>query len=128
MTIERPLAALAKSGFVVALVCAALSSLNLLRGAETKENPWESHIQRFEKRDQESPPPQGAVLFVGSSTIGMWDANKHFPGVKTINRGFGGSHISDAAHFVPRIVIPYKSLSDYCTCDHWHARCILRDR
>lgn len=69
---------------------------------------WEKDIAAFERRDREAPPPKGAVVFVGSSSIRLWDLAKSFPDVATINRGFGGSQLADAAHFAPRIVVPYE--------------------
>ena len=62
---------------------------------------WEKTIAAFEKQDQEKPPPKNAVLFVGSSSIRLWDLKKSFPELTTINRGFGGSQIADAVHFAP---------------------------
>jgi lysophospholipase L1-like esterase len=69
---------------------------------------WEKEIAAFERQDRERPPPPGAVLFVGSSSIRLWDLPKSFPGVAVINRGFGGSQLADAVHFVPRIVLRYR--------------------
>jgi lysophospholipase L1-like esterase len=69
---------------------------------------WEPTIQKFEKSDQEMPPPQGVNLFVGSSSIVMWDVVNHFPEHKVLNRGFGGSQFSDLLYYVDRVVIPYK--------------------
>jgi lysophospholipase L1-like esterase len=75
---------------------------------QSTENKWEPEIQQFEKSDKEDPPPKGAVLFVGSSSIRMWkDLAQDFPGIKVINRGFGGSEIADSTFFVDRIVTPY---------------------
>lgn len=69
---------------------------------------WESAIRAFEEQDRKSPPPVNAILFLGSSSIRGWDLPKYFPGIKAINRGFGGSHISDSVEFASRIVIPCK--------------------
>ena len=69
---------------------------------------WEKEIAAFEQRDREKPPPKNAVVFVGSSSIRLWDVAKSFPGVETINRGFGGSQLADSAHFAPRIVVKYE--------------------
>ena len=38
----------------------------------------------------------------------MWNTDKWFPGLKTLNRGFGGSQIADSLHFVDRVVLPYR--------------------
>jgi lysophospholipase L1-like esterase len=75
---------------------------------QSPENKWEPEIQQFEKSDQDNPPPRGAVLFVGSSSIRMWKTlAEDFPGIKAINRGFGGSEIADSTFYVDRIVTPY---------------------
>ena len=70
-------------------------------------NRWEGAIARFEEQDAKSPPPKGAILFLGSSSIRFWDEEASFPDLTTINRGFGGSQIADSLHFVSRIVTPY---------------------
>jgi lysophospholipase L1-like esterase len=72
---------------------------------------WETNIQKFEAADRQSPPPQNAVLFIGSSSIVNWKTlARDFPDVPTINRGFGGSQIADSTRFVDRIVVPYRPL------------------
>lgn len=68
---------------------------------------WEKAISSFEKRDAENPPEKGQILFIGSSSIRMWDLDKYFPQVDAINRGFGGSEVADSVHFFDRIVKPY---------------------
>jgi len=74
---------------------------------EDEGNVWEQAIQKFEEQDAESPPPKDAMLFVGSSSIRMWDLDASFPELQTINRGFGGSQISDSIYFFDRIVKKY---------------------
>jgi len=70
---------------------------------------WEEDILAFEQSDRTNPPPKGAVLFVGSSTIGLWRSlEQDFPSVSVMNRGFGGSEIEDVIRYVDRIVIPYR--------------------
>ncbi|HVX59394.1 MAG TPA: SGNH/GDSL hydrolase family protein [Pirellulales bacterium] len=71
-------------------------------------NRWEKEIQAFEAQDRKQAPPEDAALFVGSSSIRIWKLDESFPGVATINRGFGGSQLADSVHFAPRIVIPYR--------------------
>ncbi len=89
---------------------APLGKFSTFARAEEKAegSRWESTIRAFEEQDRKSPPPEDAVLFLGSSSIRGWDLPKYFPGIKAINRGFGGSHISDSVEFASRIVIPYK--------------------
>lgn len=70
---------------------------------------WETTIQAFEASDKTNPPPRNAVLLIGSSSIRKWtNAPAQFPDHRLINRGFGGSHLSDSVAFVERIVIPYQ--------------------
>lgn len=69
---------------------------------------WEPSIQKFEAADQEKMPPANGILFVGSSSIRMWDLEKSFPKWSAINRGFGGSQTADVNHYFKRIVQPYK--------------------
>ena len=70
---------------------------------------WEKDIARFEQRDRENPPQPGGILFIGSSTIGLWKTlEQDFPEHRLIRRGFGGSRVGDAAYYADRIVIPYK--------------------
>ena len=75
------------------------------RAAESEK--WAKAIDAFEQQDRETPPRQGGLLFVGSSSIRMWDLKKSFPGRLALNRGFGGSQMSDVIQYVDRIVIPY---------------------
>ena len=69
---------------------------------------WEEAIQRFEQADRDHPVRSGGVLFVGSSSIRRWDLKASFPQVDALNRGFGGSQMSDVLHYLDRIVINYR--------------------
>jgi lysophospholipase L1-like esterase len=65
-------------------------------------------IAAFEKSDKTNPPPKNAILFIGSSSIVKWkNLARDFPTHQVINRGFGGSHLSDSVYFFDRIVKPY---------------------
>ncbi len=80
-------------------------ALALLLQAQDK---WEKDIAAFEAKDKESAPPQGGIVFVGSSTIRMWKVKESFPDLPVINRGFGGSEIADSVKYADRIVLPHK--------------------
>ena len=73
------------------------------------ESKWEKEIAAFEAADRTNAPPKKAVLFLGSSSIRLWKTlAQDFPKQKVINRGFGGSQISDSVEFAGRIVLPYQ--------------------
>lgn len=75
---------------------------------ESPHSYWNPAIAAFEAADRANPPPQGAVLFIGSSSIEHWKSvAADFPEVKVINRGFGGSELGDSTYFADRIVAPY---------------------
>ena len=69
---------------------------------------FDADIAAFEAEDRAAPPPPGATLFVGSSSIRSWDVARAFPDLRTIRRGYGGSHVSDTLHFFDRIVLRYR--------------------
>jgi lysophospholipase L1-like esterase len=74
-------------------------------------------IQAFKKQDSINPPPQQAILFIGSSSFTKWhDVQNYFPDYKIINRGFGGSTLPEVTGYVNDIVFPYhpKQVVVYC--------------
>ena len=75
-----------------------------------KDGParWEETIRGFEDWDRKNSFPSDAVLFVGSSSIRLWPTRESFPELPVINRGFGGSQISDVNYYARRIVLPYE--------------------
>ncbi len=86
-----------------------LTALLLAGPVLATPDKWSTDIDRFSAADGEHPPAPDAVLFVGSSSIRFWTTlAKDFPGVTTINRGFGGSELADTVFYADRIVIPYK--------------------
>lgn len=76
---------------------------------EQKEQPdrWEETIRAFEDWDSKNSFPSDAVLFVGSSSIRLWPTRECFKEFPVINRGFGGSHISEVSTYARRIVLRY---------------------
>ena len=86
----------------------------LLLGACTRATPaldptrFEPEIRAFEAADRTSPPPLGAVVFIGSSSIQHWSqVAADFPGVPVLNRGFGGSTLADVVYYEDRALLPY---------------------
>jgi lysophospholipase L1-like esterase len=78
------------------------------KSAKNPAEKWEKTIKEFETWDSKNTFPSDAVLFVGSSSIRMWPTRECFGEFAVINRGFGGSQISEVNYFAGRIVLPYK--------------------
>lgn len=57
--------------------------------------------------DAENTLPDKPIVFVGSSSINFWRTAEYFPQFPVVNRGFGGSQASDAAHWVHEAVLKY---------------------
>jgi pimeloyl-ACP methyl ester carboxylesterase/lysophospholipase L1-like esterase len=71
---------------------------------------WEAAIRKLEQLDATEKYTSDAVLLVGSSYIRLW-ANMKTDLLKpyeTINRGFGGSKLSDVAYYIKRLVYPHQ--------------------
>jgi lysophospholipase L1-like esterase len=71
---------------------------------------FDNAIAQFEGEDRNNPPPAGAVLCIGSSSMRMWHdmIEQDLAPLKLIKRGFGGSNMNDVLHYADRIVLPYK--------------------
>ncbi len=70
-----------------------------------RQRQLEPAIKTFEEADKTKPPAEGAVLFIGSSSITLWTSlREDFPKARVINRGFGGSHVEDSIDFADRII------------------------
>ncbi len=70
---------------------------------------YDAEFAAFDAQDKAMPPPADPILFVGSSSLRLWSGIKEaFPGKPVINRGFGGSTISDVIRHMPRVILPYK--------------------
>jgi lysophospholipase L1-like esterase len=76
----------------------------------TPPSPWDDTFAAFAAADREAPPPEGSVLFVGSSSIRLWNGLEKEFGAKRVvlKRGFGGSKLSDCVKNLQRLVIRYR--------------------
>lgn len=71
---------------------------------------WKESLAAFAAADRERAPAPEGVLFVGSSSIRMWnDLAQDFRDQPiVINRGFGGSTMADCQAFVSELVLRYR--------------------
>ena len=92
--------------FLLVALCYGLSV-----NAQETEGPqrFETAVAIYEAEDKQQPFPEGAVLFVGSSSVRMWKSvDSDFPQVPVVNRGFGGSQFSDLLYYLDRLVTCYQ--------------------
>jgi len=91
------------------LLLFSLQAIAFAQNDYSRANLWEKEMQAFSELDKKDFPKKGGVLFVGSSSIRGWRTiAADFPEFRTINRGFGGSHLEDVNFYAPQIVFPYK--------------------
>lgn len=77
--------------------------------AFSQQHVFSDEIKNFKAQDQQQMADNNAILFVGSSSFRMWtDVQDYFPGYKIINRGFGGSSLSDVIYYADDIIFPYQ--------------------
>lgn len=69
---------------------------------------WRAEMERFDREDAAHTPEPGGVLFVGSSSIRGWNLKTSFPELDALNRGFGGSQLTDVLHYFDRVVARYR--------------------
>ncbi|MET0248265.1 MAG: GDSL-type esterase/lipase family protein [Sphingobium sp.] len=66
--------------------------------------PFSREIEAFAKANDAGPALTGATLFIGSSSIRLWDISGSFPNIATVNRGFGGATTPDVLHHYARLL------------------------
>jgi len=78
--------------------------------AQARALRWKESFELFAAADREHAPKPGGVLFVGSSSIRLWDSlEQDFQALPIVTkRGFGGSRLSDCAAHVDRLVVKYR--------------------
>ena len=90
---------------VLASVFAA--TLGIEAQAPINPNRFEPDIQKFEAADKANPPAKGGIVFIGASSFARWtNLAESFPDLPVVNRGFGGSELSEAIKYAPRVVVP----------------------
>ncbi|MEA3388598.1 MAG: GDSL-type esterase/lipase family protein [Pseudomonadota bacterium] len=118
--------AIRRVAVVAALACAgAMSAAALPARPPATPNadpvfPFSNEIEAFARADARGPALANAVLFLGSSSIRLWDIAASFQDTGTVNRGFGGATTAHVLHYYrrllpaapPRAVIVYVGEND----------------
>jgi len=99
---------------------------SLTAKAEPDPARFSNAIATFEKEDAGGKPVADLTLFTGSSSIRMWKSlPTDFPNHKVLNRGFGGSHISDVLYYFDLVVARHKPKAIVLYCgenDLWSGK------
>jgi lysophospholipase L1-like esterase len=85
--------------------------------AQGSPPPFQKDVDAFVVQDRRQAPPANPVLLIGSSSFTFWkDVQQAFPGFPILNRGFGGSSLTDLIHFAPEIIFAYtpRQIIIYC--------------
>jgi lysophospholipase L1-like esterase len=83
-------------------------------GAEAPAYPdperWAEDMRAFREADASEPPPQGAIVFVGSSSIRMWHETlaEDMMSLTVVPRGFGGSTMEDVRYHLETLVLRHR--------------------
>ncbi len=91
--------------------------LLVLLAGQSGAQPFSADIAAFKKQDSIAFPAAGAVVFAGSSSFTKWtDVQDYFPGYNIINRGFGGSSLTDLIRYKQEVMYAYqpKQVVIYC--------------
>lgn len=81
------------------------------RAAESvpREQKFDREIEAMLSADATNAPLAGGIVFTGSSSIRVWKTLTHdMEGLRVVNRGFGGSEMSDLNRYARRIVVPLR--------------------
>ncbi|NWK97743.1 lipolytic enzyme [Sphingobium lactosutens] len=68
--------------------------------------PFSREVEAFAKANVAGPPVRNATLFLGSSSIRLWDISGSFHDIGTVNRGFGGATTAHVLHYYRRLLPP----------------------
>lgn len=96
--------------FLPAAILSVLTMMAPARAAERVAAPAADNARfaMFEREVAAFARPnaieQKTTLFVGSSSVRLWDVAASFPGLHAINRGFGGATTADVLHFYPQLI------------------------
>lgn len=97
-------------GKIATLALILIASTLVLRAETPKKidsTKWDKEITAIETKTRAAGNPKGTILFVGSSSIRLWDLGTSWPGLSVLNHGFGGSTLPDTVHYFDRLVAPF---------------------
>jgi len=98
---------------VLVALHAGCSTIQVRKAQEVAAPPpdirFAAEVEAFLKEDRINPPPQQAILFIGSSIFRQWTHLKaQMAPLPVFNRAFGGSWTADILEHMDKIVLPYQ--------------------
>lgn len=88
--------------------CLGFGSASLHAVPEADLKGFAREIDAFDAADAKNPPEKGGIVFAGSSSIRLLNLKMVFPGLKALNRGFGGSRMPQMNQYLERCVLRYE--------------------
>ncbi|MCD8740467.1 GDSL-type esterase/lipase family protein [Mucilaginibacter roseus] len=94
----------------IKLVLLLFTTLFTINANAQKGFPFDAEVRQFKHQDSLQMPAPGGILFVGSSSIRLWDdLEKRFEGKPVIKRGLGGSELWQwVEYYTPYVLFPYQ--------------------
>ena len=105
-----------KKIFLSVLLATFFVAGSIAQTAATTPRFWKN-IEYFRQQDSIKAPPEEPIVFVGSSSFTIWQkVNSDFPGYPILNRGFGGSTLTDVIRYADDVIVKYhpKQVLIYC--------------
>ncbi len=86
-----------------------LALVTLVIPDAARAEDWEPEIRRFEEADRRDGVGRVDAVLFGSSSFRLWKGlETAFPGLRLLNRGFGGCELSDLNQYFDRVVVPHR--------------------
>ncbi len=100
----------------LSLILLATNSLKAINTADDSlvldpdPRRFSDQIAAFQTADAANPPPRGAIVCTGSSSMRMWHPRMEadLAGLTLLPRGFGGSHYTDVIHYAETLILKYE--------------------
>ncbi len=82
-----------------------------------QNQPFWDEIKAFRVADSITPPKDGMVLFIGSSSFRLWKTvQEDFHNTTIVNRAFGGATLLDMINYQDDIVLKYRPKKIFIYC------------
>jgi len=87
------------------LIIIFICSCSPLKKYDKTSDVFEKDILNLEQLDFENKADKNNLLFIGSSSIRLWDdIDNDMQPYKSVKRGYGGAHYYDLIHFIERLI------------------------